>query len=153
MSKQHQDAEANGANQRRLRGSEPFIDSPIDFSKLQAAGGPVSYSKQIGYGNAYLSSTVFVSGDEYNQVKITFTNSAGTFPNAIYLNPNNLIQANLTRRSGLMTLFIKEIQLYPPTPDDSGSVYIDATWTDMNGKGSSVYTSSIAVWSNPPTDK
>ncbi|UOQ70186.1 hypothetical protein [Hymenobacter cellulosilyticus] len=116
MSTQHQDTEATGTIQDRPIASASFTDSPVDFSRLQKEGGPVTYSKQIGYGNAFLSANILVFGDTYNMVKVTFTNSAGTFPNPIYLNPNNLIQTDITVESGLMTLSIKVIQLYTPTP-------------------------------------
>lgn len=152
MSTQHQDTKATGTIKDHSKASASFTNSPIDFSLLQKEGGPVSYSKQVGYGNAFLTANILVFGDTYNMVKVTFTNSSGTFPNPIYLNPNNLIQTNITVESGLMTLSIKEIQLYTPTPDDNGSVYLNATWTDLNGKGNYSYVDPIANWSNPPAD-
>jgi hypothetical protein len=126
---------------------------PIDFDKLQTAGGPVSYPKQIGYGPLYfLTSTVLVFGDNYDQVKVTFSNLAGLFPNApIFLNPQNTIQSGLIWNNGLMTLTIKEIQLFPPTPDTLGSVSLNASWTDINGSGKQQFTGTIASWTNPPS--
>ncbi|WP_259065282.1 hypothetical protein HDF24_01165 [Mucilaginibacter sp. X4EP1] len=123
----------------------------IDFDKLQAAGGPVSYNKQIGYGTFFLTSTVLVFGDNYDQVKITFTNSAGLFPNApIFLNPQNTTQTNTILNSGLMTLTVDSVSLFPPTPDTLGSVALTAHWTDLNGNGKNSFVGTIASWTNPP---
>jgi len=125
----------------------------IDYEQLQAVGGPVSYPKQIGYGPLYfLSSNVLVFSDNYDQVKVTFSNLAGLFPNApIFLSPQNTIQSNLILNNGLTTLTIKEIQLFPPTPDTQGTVLLSAYWTDINGNGKQPFTGTIASWTNPPS--
>jgi hypothetical protein len=124
----------------------------VDYAKLQAAGGPVSFTKQIGYGPLYyLTATVLVFGDSYDQVQVTFTNLAGLFPNApIFLNTQDTTQTNLVFNNGLMTLTINQVQLFAPTPDTAGSVSLNAKWTDINGSGSQSFVGTIARWTNPP---
>lgn len=122
----------------------------IDFKLLAAAGGPVSYSKQLGYGVYFLTSTTVVFGDNYDQVKVTFANSAGSFPIEIFLSPQNTILTNQTTSSGLMTLTVDQIQLFPPTPDTAGYVQLSAHWTDLTGQGKYSFSNPIAKWTNPP---
>jgi hypothetical protein len=124
----------------------------IDYQKLQAAGGPVTYNTQIGYGPLFfLQATILVFGDNYEKVKITFTNLAGLFPDApIFLVPQNNIQTGLILNNGLMTLNVTKAQLFDPTPDTPGSVLLSAYWTDANGSGKQPFTGTIATWTNPP---
>ena len=125
----------------------------LDIKALQAQGGPATYTKKTGYGLSYLAATVLVFGDNYEQVKVTFTNSAGQlYPvSGIFLNPQNTTATNVVLTSGLMTLTIASISLEPPTPDTKGSVSLSATWTDLNGSGKTPFNGMIASWTNPPS--
>ncbi|WP_222165185.1 hypothetical protein [Edaphocola aurantiacus] len=125
----------------------------LDIQALRALGGPATYTKQIGYGLSYLAATVLVFGDNYDQVKVTFTNSAGQLSptSGIFLSPQNTTATNQILTAGLMTLTIASISLEPPTPDTKGSVSLSATWTDLNGTGKSAFNGAIASWTNPPS--
>lgn len=135
--------------------SKNTVIESIDYEKLKLEGGPVTYTKQIGYGLYYLVATVQVFGDAYDQAKITFSNSAGPlFPmQGIFLNPQHTTENNDVLTSGLMTLTVGTITLVPPTPNNNGSVSIQASWTDLNGTGKSQFTGPIANWTNPPSSK
>ncbi|WP_222165186.1 hypothetical protein [Edaphocola aurantiacus] len=129
------------------------LNETLDYQALQKEGGPATYTKQIGYGLGYLVATVIVFGDNYDQAKITFANSAGQlFPvSGIFLNPQNTTVKNAKLTSGLMTLMIDIISFEPPTPDTRGSVSLTGSWTDLNGSGNYQYTGPIANWTNPPS--
>ncbi|MNU19244.1 hypothetical protein D3C71_74690 [compost metagenome] len=129
------------------------LNETLDYQALQKDGGPATYTKQIGYGLGYLVATVIVFGDNYDQVKVTFNNSAGQLNpvSGIFLNPQNTTVTNQVLNSGLMTLTIVIISFEPPTPDTRGSVSLTASWTDLNGSGKFPYTGPIANWTNPPS--
>ena len=125
----------------------------LDYEKLKLEGGPATYTKQIGYGLYYLVATVQVFGTAYDQAKITFSNSAGPLlpMQGIFLNPQHTTETDDVLSSGLMVLKVSYITLVPPTPDTSGSVSIQASWTDLNGTGKTQFTGPIASWTNPPS--
>ena len=128
------------------------LNETLDYQALQKDGGPATYTKQIGYGLGYLVATVIVFGDNYDQVKVTFNNSAGQlFPvSGIFLNPQNTTVKNAVMTSGLMILHVDIISFEPPTPDTRGSVSLSAYWTDLNGSGRYPFSGQIASWTNPP---
>ncbi|MNS12473.1 hypothetical protein [Edaphocola flava] len=125
----------------------------LDLLALRALGGPATYTKQIGYGLSYLAATVLVFGDNYDQVKVTFNNSAGQLSptSGIFLSPQNTTVTDQVLNAGLMTLTITSISLEPPTPDNKGSVSLSAYWTNLNGTGKTPYNGPIATWTNPPS--
>ena len=119
-----------------------------DFLELKAAIGSITINTQLGYGDYYLVADVEVTGKGYNVVKITFSCSAGSLgpKGAIYLTPQNLAAENLDYSCGHMKLHINRIKLDLATPEQDAVLFLDCSFTDIDGQGSQDYNGQIGEW-------
>lgn len=119
-----------------------------NFLELIAATGSLPINTQLGYGDYYLYANVEVTGKGYNVVKVTFSCSAGSLgpKGAIYLTPQNLAAENLDYSCGHMKLHINRIKLDLATPEQDAVLFLECSFTDIDGQGSQDYDGQIAKW-------
>jgi len=113
--------------------------------------GPFVLTTQLGYGDFYVVAVVSVMGNNYNSVKVTFVNVGGDLdgePDPIFLNPQNPSLSDMKYSGGKMVLNVSSIQMHFPTPEQTGRVILNASFTDIYGRYTNNFSGKIAEWTS-----
>lgn len=115
-----------------------------------ASKPPFFVQQQIGFGDWYLEVTstisVYTQSGEYNQVQLSYANTAGNFQENLFLSPQvTSIPAHLVTL-GQQQFSIIAINFSGATTEQSGTVYLKGTFTRLDGKVPVSFNGQICSW-------